>query len=198
MIGCLLVLVMTACGGGEAAPAATEAPGTSAGAAPTTTAGSAAEPVATTIAADPDEVTEEPNDVVEESLATVTIGDETWEFRPTGFLTERCDTDFFGGYWVLMSSGVGILLPGENWEELGVDQTPNIRVKIEESGLEFIADPDTNLPGVEPGMSQIDSFVIDGARASGTATFVEEEAAFQGNAEPLTGSFEVVCAPEEE
>jgi hypothetical protein len=142
-------------------------------------------------------VVEEDDGVAEESFATVTIGDQTWDFSPTGFLTERCDTDFFGGYWVLFTTGVGILLPGPNWEAQGVDQTPNITVNLEDEDLEWVADPDTGLPGVEEGQSQIDSFEIDGNRASGTATFVEANAAYAGSVEPVTGTFEAVCAPEE-
>lgn len=133
----------------------------------------------------------------DESYAIVTIGDETYEFAPTGAITERCDPDFFGGYWVLFSTGIVLLLEGERWEEQGVDQTPNLQVTIEGSDLEYVADPDTNLPGVEPGQSQIDSFEFEGGAASGTATFVEANAAYGGTVEPVTGTFETYCAPEE-
>lgn len=193
------VMIITACGGadsGDTATADTEP------AAPSTTTGQV-ESATPTIPDDSgttepaETAVEEDDTVAEESFATVTIGDQTWEFAPTGFLTERCDTSFFGGYWVLFTTGVGILLPGPNWEEQGVDQTPNITVNLEEDGLEWVADPDTNLPGVEAGQSQIDSFEIDGNRASGTATFVEANAAYAGTVEPVTGTFEATCAPEE-
>ena len=133
----------------------------------------------------------------DESYAIVTIGDETYEFAPTGEITERCDPDFFGGYWVLFSTGIVLLLEGERWEEQGVDQTPNLHITIEESDLEYVADPDTSLPGVEPGQSQIDSFEFEGGAASGTATFVEANAASGGTVEPITGTFETYCAPDE-
>lgn len=192
------VMIITACGGSDGdTAAANEEP-----AAPTTTTGQV-ESAAPTIPDDPgttaqaETAVEEDAAVAEESFATVTIRDQTWEFEPTGFLTERCDTDFFGGYWVLFTTGVGILLPGPNWDEQGVDQTPNITVNLEDEGLEWVADPDSNLPGVEAGQSQIDSFEIDGNRASGTATFVEANAAYAGTVEPVTGTFEASCAPEE-
>ena len=118
----------------------------------------------------------------DESYAIVTIGDETYEFAPTGFLTERCDPDFF---------------EGERWEEQGVDQTPNLQITPEGTDLEYIADPETTLPGVQPGQSQIDSFQFADGSASGTATFVEANAVYAGTVEPVTGTFETYCAPEE-
>lgn len=51
-------------------------------------------------------------------------------------------------------------------------------------------------PGVVAGQSQIDSFAIDGQRASGTATFVEVNAAYAVTVEPVTGTFEAICAEE--
>ena len=133
----------------------------------------------------------------DESYAIVTIGDETYEFAPTGFLTERCDPDFFGGYWVLFTTGIVLLLEGERWEEQGVDQTPNLQITPEGTDLEYIADPETTLPGVQPGQSQIDSFQFADGSASGTATFVEANAVYAGTVEPVTGTFETYCAPEE-
>ena len=197
---CALMMIITACGGG--ADADTAAP-EEADSAETTTTGDV-ELATPTIPDDPgttapDETAVEQDDTAgAESYAVVTIGDQTWEFAPTGFLTERCDTSFFGGYWVLFTTGVTILLPGPNWEEQGVDQTPNIQINLEDEGLEWIADPDTNLPGVTAGQSQIDSFEFDGARASGTATFVEANAAYAGNPEPVAGTFEAFCAEPEE
>lgn len=195
---CAFVTISAACGGDES--------GTTAGSegveAPTTTTGQV-ESATPTIQDDPgatapiETVVDQDDGAGAESYAAVTVGDRTWEFAPTGFLTERCDTDFFGGYWVLFTTGVTILLPGPNWEAQGVDQTPNIIVNLEDEGLEWVADPETSLPGVEAGQSQIDSFEIDGNRASGTATFIEANAANAGTAEPVTGTFEATCALEE-
>jgi hypothetical protein len=189
-------MIITACGGDTAATTTSEAAEAPTTAAPLESA-TPTIPDDTGTTAPAETAVETDGDVVGESSATVTIGDQTWEFAPTGFLTERCDTDFFGGYWVLFTTGVGILLPGPNWEAQGVDQTPNITVNLEDENLEWVADPDTGLPGVEAGQSQIDSFEIDGNRASGTATFVEANAAYAGTVEPVTGTFEAVCAPEE-
>jgi hypothetical protein len=65
--------------------------------------------------------------------------------------------------------------------------------------LEWVASPETTLPGVAPGRRQIDPFSIDGATAEGTATFVEANAAHAaagGTGDPVTpvtGSSEVTC-----
>ncbi len=190
----LILAMITASCGGSAEETTTTAAEPATGAVPTTVAG----PTDTTVAAPDAETTTTGGEVSVESSATVTIGDETWEFAPTGFMTERCDTDFFGGFWVLFTTGVTILLPGENWEAQGVDQTPNVQIKLEDEGVEWVADPDTSLPGVVAGQSQIDSFEFDGNRASGTATFVEANAAYAGTVQPVSGTFEAVCASEDQ
>ena len=49
-------------------------------------------------------------------------------------------------------------------------------------------------------MSQVDSFTVDGNRVTGTATFIDADAAraaLSGNGEmpdPVQGTFEVVCS----
>jgi hypothetical protein len=186
--------MITASCGGSAEETTTTAAEPATGAVPTTVAG----PTDTTVAAPAAETTTTGGEIILESSATVTIGDETWEFAPTGFMTERCDTDFSGGFWVLFTTGVAILLPGENWEAQGVDQTPNVQIKLQDEGVEWVADPDTSLPGVVAGQSQIDSFEFDGNRASGTATFVEANAAYAGTVQPVSGTFEAVCASEDQ
>ena len=192
-IALILAMITSSCGG-SAEETTTTAPESATGAVPTTVAG----PTETTVTAPADETTTTGEEVFLESSATVTIGDETWAFAPTGFMTERCDTDFFGGFWVLFTTGVTILLPGENWETQGVDQTPNVQINLEDEGVEWVADPDNGLPGVMAGQSQIDSFEFDGNRASGTATFVEANAAYGGTVQPVSGTFEAVCATEDQ
>jgi hypothetical protein len=149
------------------------------------------------------------------SSATVTIGDTTWTFATTGFPAETCDPNFFGGFFAVLymaddngelllvdgqSSGIGITLPGENWASQGIDDPASVEVTIAETDESWVANPDTNLPGIEAGQSQVDDWTIDGNTASGTATFVEENAAYAAAGgtgdpvQPMTGTFEVTCA----
>lgn len=194
-VAVVIALLATACGGGSDSGGETSDPTDTRVLETTGSTATNDEPATTPAPAD----TAAPSESAggDESYAIVTIGDETYEFAPTGFLTERCDPDFFGGYWVLFTTGIVLLLEGENWEEQGVDQTPNLQITPEGTDLEFIADPETTLPGVQPGQSQIDSFQFEGGSASGTATFVESSAVYAGNIEPVTGTFETFCAPEE-
>lgn len=200
-IAVVIAMVTTACGGGSDSGAETSDPTdtrvfetTGTNSSTSNTSGDAG-PATTPAPADTVAPTESAGG--DRSYAIVTIGDETYEFEPTGFMTERCDPDFFGGYWVLFTTGVVLLLEGERWEEQGVDQTPNLQITPEGTDLEYIADPETTLPGVQPGQSQIDSFEFEGGSASGTATFVEANAVYAGTVAPVTGTFETFCAPEE-
>jgi hypothetical protein len=129
----------------------------------------------------------------------VTIGDQTYEFGPTGFIAERCDTNFFGGFWVLFA-GVTIVLPGEDWAAQGIDDPPMVEVKLDELDEEWVANAESPPFGMVAGESQVDSFTIEGNRAFGTATFGETNAAYAaagGTGDPpvpVTGTFEAVCA----
>lgn len=140
------------------------------------------------------------------NLAVVEIGDHRYEVNVTPDAIQRCSPDFFGAFWVIgftaedMSSTLEMMLTPENRNELGMDE-PYIRVDDPETGIDWRADPnyfaDTDLP---EGMSQVDSFTVDGNRATGTATFIDADAANNalfGNGEmpePVTGTFEVVCS----
>jgi hypothetical protein len=128
------------------------------------------------------------------SYVRVTIGGETWEFGPEeDSILERCDSNFFGGYWVLFRSGIEMVLPGENWAAQGVEEPGRVEVTLED-GTEWVANPESlTFYGVQPGQSQIDSYSIDGSRAEGTATFVEASAVADG-INPTTGTFEAACA----
>jgi len=53
---------------------------------------------------------------------------------------------------------------------------------------------DTLSYGIESGMSQVDSFESDGHHASGTATFIDLQAAMMGESPPpMETTFEVTC-----
>ena len=177
-------LIAVACGGGgsESAPSTTNPPA-SAGATTTVASATTAEPAAATGGG--------------ESYARVTIGDETYEYAPTGFVTERCDTNFFGGFWVLFTTGVTIMLPADDWEEQGIEDQPMVEAQADD--LEWFADAESDPYGYAVGQSQVDSYVIEGNYASGTATFVEREATYKAvgggpAVEAVTGTFEAYCA----
>lgn len=140
------------------------------------------------------------------NLAVVEIGDNRYEVDVTPGSIQRCSPDFFGAFWAIgftsedMSSTFEMLLSPENREELGMEP-PYIRLTDPETDIDWRADPEhfttTELP---EGMSQVDSFTVDGNRVTGTATFIDVDAAFaalNGNGEmpePVQGTFEVVCA----
>jgi len=149
---------------------------------------------------------EEPVTAGSVNVATVTIGDKTYEadVDPEELL-QRCDPDFFGGFWAL-GGGVEIVLPPA--DDPDFTDSPRIAVKDEASGLEWIADPSASSLGslsgddydfkIPEGDSQVDSFTVDGNTATGTATFIEQEAYYQWTGggdqpEPVQGTFEVTC-----
>ncbi|MCL1600575.1 MAG: hypothetical protein M3112_03445 [Actinomycetia bacterium] len=141
--------------------------------------------------------------------ATVTIGDETWEFAlPEGHLIANCDADFFGGFVAILTSGTAdisipadtliVMLPGGD-----VTDPPTVRVKLAVgSDAEWIADETIyeQYPDLPAGLG-VTSFSIDGTTASGSAMFFEQESVYQfsaGNGDLVVadGTFTVTCAAE--
>ena len=101
--------------------------------------------------------------------------------------------------------GVTILLPPT--DDPNFEDPPSVRVKVNDGGPDFTADPSILETGnydtvISEGDTQVDSFTVDGNTASGTATFVDEQAIFAAlggaadDPEPVRGSFEVTCAGE--
>lgn len=142
-------------------------------------------------------------------VATVTIGDETWEFGlPEGHPIANCDADFFGGFVAILTNGsADISIPADAFSVTlpGGDFTdpPSAAVNlVVDSEAEWIADEtiyeqDADLPA---GLG-VTSFSIDGTTASGTATFFEQESFYQFNAGTgdlvtADGTFTVTCAAE--
>lgn len=140
------------------------------------------------------------------NMATVTIGDTTWEFDadPEGTITD-CDPDFFGAFWVIGEaedgSGLNLLLPPEG--DPNFEDPPNVRVTDQSSEADWTADEtliETYPDALAEGDSQVDSYTVDGNTASGTATFVDENQIFAvlggslDAVEPVTGTFEVSCS----
>ena len=131
-----------------------------------------------------------------DNTAIVTIGDQQFEFDVSPGSIQRCDPNFFGAFWALATQqegGLELLLPPEG--DPNFEDPPTMKVRDDATDSEWIADPSTLLPGVQAGQSQIDTFTVDGNRATGTATLVEQNGAYAGTIEPVTGTFEVLCAP---
>jgi hypothetical protein len=132
------------------------------------------------------------------NVATVTIGDETYEADMTPGTLQRCDPDFFNAFWAL-GEGLELFLPPP--DDPNHTDGPRIKVKDDASGLEWVADPTANQVGataIPEGDSQVDSFTVVGNTATGTATFIEQEAFYKWTGggdqpEPVKGTFEVTC-----
>ena len=200
----VVTLVMAACGGGDddASPAGEDQPAAAEPAAEPAADEPATEPADDEPADEPDTATDEsPSSGLDENTAIVTIGDKTYEIDVTPSAIQRCDPNFFGAFWALGGmggNGVEMLLPPPG--DPNFEDAPYIKVSDEDLDIEWIANPDQEMAGVEAGESQVDTFTVDGLRVTGTATFVDLNAsfAFQGGVgdepQPVTGTFEVLCA----
>lgn len=119
------------------------------------------------------------------STATVTIGDDTWQFDSESGPTAACNTDFYGGVRVTLSApGLAgsfvMMLPGDEWPELGIDDPANAVVTITEDDQEWYADPRQNdrFDDLAEGSSVISSWAIDGNTISGEGTFLDRNSYF--------------------
>lgn len=200
-----VVLLAVACGGDDVGgTAGTAEPEPTATSAPPTT-GAAESDAAGTTGTEPSTPSTAPSTTVAGgagsdagvSVATVTIGDESHEFRTTGFPAETCDPDFFGGAQVVLAAA------DEDGQPLAVDgviaplslalippdlseDAPSLELSTP-AGVEWIANADsTAVSG-----SAVDDWSIDGNSITGSATFVSPDG--EG---PVQGSFEIVCAEE--
>lgn len=194
IIGLGLLLGLAACGGTGTDDPATQGP---------TTAPDASAPPAATdqpdASAAPDPATPGAG-AGDLNTATVTIGDEVFEFTDVQcsiFTPGYIQAGNFGG-----NPEVSIVLPPDGWESQGdTFSPPSVRVKIGDdvTGLYWLAGDD-GIPTLSPipaGASQIDSYTVPEGRpvtATGTATFIDVVAHNNGQDAPsMTGSFEVSC-----
>lgn len=201
----VVAVVVAACGGSGPAPEEESSSDVTATMAPETTVadGDVAAPTTTLTPDDQSDVGSSPGS----NVATVTIGDTTWEFdaNPDGPITD-CDPDFFGAFWVVGEaddgSGLSLLLPPEG--DSNFEDPPSVRVTDGATEADWTADVtlvDTaNYSEIlTEGDSQVDSWTIDGNSVSGTATFVDENQIFAvlggtlDSVDPVAGSFEVSC-----
>lgn len=132
-----------------------------------------------------------------DNTVTVTIEGTTHVVDVSMGPAPRCDPDFFGAMWASGGDAdafVNALLPPPDDPN---HDAANITLNVGE--LEWIADPEKSMSGVEPGESQVDDYTVDGNTASGTATFVELEETYGHSgggpkATPVTGTFEISCS----
>lgn len=138
--------------------------------------------------------------------ATVTIGDETWEFELVeDIVIANCDTDFFGGFVAILTNPgadmanpmdlFSVTLPGGDFKD-----PPTAAVNLGASGgAEWIADETIyELNADLPAGLGVTTFSIDGTTASGSAVFFEQESFYQfgaGNGDLVVadGTFTVTC-----
>ena len=138
------------------------------------------------------------------SMATVTIGDETYSFSTEGAVVAQCLTDLFGIFSVQLpevdgDGGVAIVALREGTDPETVGEVNSIEVEVGDET--WVADEADGIfdqfEQLEPGMSQVDSVEIDGRTVSGTATFVRQNSLFGGgDVETATGTFEATCGEE--
>ena len=132
--------------------------------------------------------------------AVVTIGDETYEFSLAGTATIGTTTyvglcrSIFG---MIQGNGyatdgrditVDMEVPPVDWETYTDDRydPPAIKVEDNEANASWVADQgDEFVTG-----SGVGEFELDGASASGTATFVNQWAP---DSDPVEGTFEIDC-----
>jgi hypothetical protein len=134
------------------------------------------------------------------STATVTIGDETYEFSSEGALIAQCLPDLFGTMSVnlpLADGGDGriqiiALHEGTDPVEVEVDN----RVHVEIGDGDWIADPlEVRFEPDESALSQVESVEVDGSTVTGTAGFVGRDNTTQEWVS-MTGTFEATCGEE--
>ena len=172
----------------------------------TTTAGDDA---TTTTAASTDGGDSGSNPSGDSEYAIVTIGTETYEADMSGTLAACIALGgAVGGVGQIIEPGSGTIdmtIPPENWESSSEDwDPPSIRVDLGEDAngvpIDWRAGGDLveSMPDLA-GKSQVDSFAVDGATASGTATFIDffqVQLASGGQVddpEPVEGTFEINC-----
>jgi hypothetical protein len=126
------------------------------------------------------------------NTATVTIDGQRYEFAAEGVAT-RCNPDFFGTFWVIARTADGsgtleMLLVPEGNQTAG--ETSRVKVVVEDiAGRDWRADEDGG-EGTPEGLSRVESFSIDGGKATGTALFVDVE---MGDGATAEGTFEATC-----
>jgi hypothetical protein len=199
----VMLLVGAACGGGSGDDAAAD--GGDAAAATTQPALDDGASVETTVATPSGGDDGGAEDGTGPSTATVTLGDQTYNFSTEGALVAQCLTDLFGVFSVQLpmadgddgSIAIVALYPDTDPDVVG--EVNAVRVAIGDE--DWVADEDDLLfessDKLEAGMSQVDSVEISGRTVRGTATFFRQLSVFaDGEVETTTGTFEATCGEE--
>jgi len=141
------------------------------------------------------------------STATVTIGDQTYNFSSEGTGIAQCLTDLFGIFSVQLrmiddsgapvDGNVSMAILHEDTDPEAMEQVNAVRVEVDDEG-DWVADSTFEFfvlgSTAEPGKSQVDSVEFDGRTVRGTATFLQD--AYVELGEPVTGTFEATCGEE--
>lgn len=143
------------------------------------------------------------------STATVTLGDETYNFSTEGAVAAQCLTDLFGIFSIQLpriddsgapaDGSVSIVVLHEDTDPETVGEVNSVRLDVgDETWVADEADMMFEQSDVlEPGMSQVDSVEVDGRTVRGTATFFRQGSLFVGDeVETMTGTFEATCGEE--
>lgn len=143
------------------------------------------------------------------STATVTLGDETYNFSTEGAVVAQCLTDLFGIFSIQLprvddggaqaEGSVAIVVLREGTDPDTVGEVNSVRLDVgDETWVADEADEVlTQTEQFEPGMSQVDSVEIEGRTVRGTATFIKQGSLFGGgDVETMTGTFEATCGEE--
>lgn len=143
------------------------------------------------------------------STATVTLGDQTYNFSTEGAVVAQCLTNLFGIFSVQLpmmdesgaqtggSVALVALREGTDPEEVGEVNSVELDVGDETWVADEADDMFDQFDQLEPGMSQVDSVEIDGRTVRGTATFFRQNSLFGGDeVETMTGTFEATCGEE--
>ena len=202
----VVLLVVAACGGGSS-----EDSGDDGGEQPTATQpadDSAEQPTATQPADDSAEqptATQPADDSGDNddsggegpSTATVTIGDETYEFSSEDVQIAQCLPDLFGTMVVnlpLADGGDGrieIIALHEGTDPVEVEVDNRVHVNI--GDFDWWADPlEINLGPDESALSGVEAVDIDGSSLTGAASFVGRDLTTQERV-TMTGTFEATC-----
>ena len=134
------------------------------------------------------------------STATVTIGDETYEFSVEDAAMGQCLPDLFGIMAVnlpLADGGDGrieIIALHEGTDPVEVEQTNRVHMNI--GDFDWFADPlEIRLGPDEAALSQVESVEGDGSSLTGTASFVGQDITTREWVS-MTGTFEATCGEE--
>jgi hypothetical protein len=200
-----MAMVVASCGGGGSDPSATANPDAEVG---SNVGDSAGDPPA----ADTSD-SENPTDQsgAGDAMVVVTVGDTRYEFVPneTEGYYNACNS-FVGGVKVFLYDVlydvearpvlIEMWIPPEDWATYtdGRFDPPSIVIKDDLNVNNWLADiamQEANLDDFAAGSSQVDDFVIEGLRASGTATFLPiRRGTSPGGAQPVQGTFEIQCS----